>query len=273
MSDIEKREDIRAMRRDIEATRRRISGEVEELSERLTPEHAKQAAKEKLVEAKDRAISRVSDRAQAVASSTVNAGRRAGDVVRDNPIPAAMVAVGAGWLVWEAVRSPRRLEPVPERIEGPGWPPTRSRYERGRERAKEKALDVRDRAANAYSSASESVRSTALSAKGRAGELYDRGRNQANQAYVRSQDAYDTNPIAFGAVALLAGIGLGMMLPHTEREDRLMGERRQKVFDRARTVASEAKDVAIESAKEGAKVARDRAREEARKNPDLPSPR
>lgn len=270
MSEIDQREDIKALRRNIEATRQRISGEVEELSERLTPEHARNVAKEKLVEAKDRAISRASDGAQIVASSTADAGRRAGNAIRSNPIPTAMVALGAGWLLWETFRPTDG--PSHERIEGIKGE-ARERIDRGRERARYAAADYKDRARTVYSSAAESVRGSALSVKSKGGELYDRGRYGAERAYVRTQDAYDMNPIAFGAVTLLAGVGLGMLLPHTQREDRLLGERRQQAVERARRMAEEAKDVAIESAKEGYRAAREHAQHEAEERPDLPSPR
>ena len=268
--DIENRDDINAIRRNIEATRHRISGEVEELSERLTPEHAKQVAKEKLVEAKDRMITRASDGARAMAHTTADASRRLGSTIRDNPIPTAMVAMGAGWLLWEAFRP--TSGPTYDRMES-AKANARGRLDHSRERARALGTEYRERARTAYSSAAESVRSSALSAKGQAGELYDRGRDGAQRAYVRTQDAYDTNPIAFGAVALLAGVGLGMILPRTERENQYLGERRQQLVDRARHMAEEAKEVAIESAKEGARAARERAREEAQRRPDLPNPR
>lgn len=257
--DIENNDEIRALRRNIEETRQRISGEVGELSERLTPEHAKHVAKEKLVEAKDRAIERTSQGA-----------RHMGHVVRDNPIPTAMIAAGTGWLLWETFRP--RSGPMYERIEGAKWQ-ARQRLEHGREQAGTRGAEYRDRARAAYSSAAETARSKAMSAKAKGGELYDRGRYGAQRAYVRTQDTYDTNPIVFGVAALVAGVGIGMLLPHTEREDRAMGERRQQLVNRARHMAEEAKDVAVESAKEGARAARERARTEARNRPDLPNPR
>ncbi len=73
----------------------------------------------------------------------------------------------------------------------------------------------------------------------------------------------------FGGVCLLAGIGLGLFLPHTHREDRALGASRQRVIERARHLADDAKNVAVDSAKEGFRAARETARREAEES-DLP---
>jgi hypothetical protein len=56
----------------------------------------------------------------------------------------------------------------------------------------------------------------------------------------------DDNPVALGAVALAAGTALGLALPRTEKEDRLLGSARDTVVDRAQELASEAVDTVRE---------------------------
>ena len=87
--------DIQALRANIVATRERLAAEVGEVGDRLTPEHAKEVAKEKMLEAKDRAIESTKEATEQVAASAASAGRTLADTVRENPIPSAMVAVGA----------------------------------------------------------------------------------------------------------------------------------------------------------------------------------
>lgn len=236
-------DDIRALRENIEETRGRIAAEVEEIGDRLTPEHASHVAKEKLVEAKDRTIGRAK-------TETAEAGRTLGRVARDNPIPSAMMAVGAGWLLYEAF--------------GPDRPTRAERVVRQRaDAARASMSDAVETAGTRARDAADRMSAAAERARGRAGEVADEGRYRAQRAWVRTQDGYDANPLAFGAAAMVAGVGLAMLLPRTRREDRLMGERRAELTERAREAAHDARDVALESAREGARAARDTAEAEA----------
>ncbi|HEY8427123.1 MAG TPA: DUF3618 domain-containing protein [Sandaracinaceae bacterium] len=295
--------DIDALRADIEHTRERISGEIEAIGERLTPAHAREVAKERMVEAKDRAVANArgkmvhaKDRAVRGVRDAAHRAYEAGSdfprIVRENPIPAAMVLVGTGWLVYSAMRSRRpsieieverepELEAEAEEIGGgevgvyqadestieitSGAPSTeRGRaMDRARERVGKYAQSAKERLGGTAGSVKERLSGTAGSVKERAGRIATRGREGANQVWGRSQNVYGSNPLAVGAVCLFTGIGLGMLLPHTSRENRMLGERRQRLVERARQAAAEAKDVAIHSAKEGMKAARETAKKDA----------
>lgn len=240
--------DIQELRANIVETRERLAAEVEEVGDRLTPGHAKEVAKEKILEAKDQAIETARDGA-------IRAGRTFADTVRDNPIPTAMVAVGAGWLLYETFGPKRKVERVARDAASSARGAVadtadvaRAKLERAGSVAGDKAALVRDRAS----------------------ELVDEGRYQAQRGWVRTQDAYDAQPLAFGAAALVAGIGLGMLMPSTRREDELLGERRQQVIDRTKHLGEEAKQVALASAREGAQRAEQTAKREVRRS-ELPS--
>src|SRR3982750_2996297 len=84
-------------RADIQATRARMPDTLEELGARLNPGRPKQQAKDKV---RDATVGRVQTMAQTTIDKTAGAGRTVTDVVRDNPIPAAMIAAGISWLVW-----------------------------------------------------------------------------------------------------------------------------------------------------------------------------
>jgi ElaB/YqjD/DUF883 family membrane-anchored ribosome-binding protein len=362
--------DVDALREDIEVTRQRISGEIEAIGEKLTPAHAKDVARDKVADARDRAFGRVVDaRDRAVgrvvhardramervgtsARSAADAARHAGErmptIVRENPIPAAMLAVGATWLTIDVInrlrhrRSMRsgRVEHIGlgygEGLEGYGGGygtdiGTGERYEhtegfggtegygtegygtegygtegytgsasygygnenveggmryeeegfgaidrtgeqpirRKGEQLKERAGAARERIGEAAHSARERLRGTSHHLKERAGsyaqkgrEYADKGRHGAIEVRDRSMDAYQHNPLIFGAVCVLTGVGLGMLLPHTRREDRALGERRQHFVRRARHVAEDAKEAAVHSAREGFQAAKETARED-----------
>ncbi|UJR81018.1 apolipoprotein A1/A4/E family protein [Sandaracinus amylolyticus] len=350
MSDNE--ENIDDIRKDIEDTRQRISSEIDAIEGKLTPEYARATVrdtvkerafetrdrvKERAMETRDRVAERVGETATLVRSNASRVGTDFGAAVRANPIPVAMIGLGAGWLVWETFRPLRASEeldveplvdldvdievdetidyatgvmgPIPSsmrtevapaetygEVPSNGLKNAKERARVARERVGSRARDVKGRFSTASHDArerashfsedmrgrashfSEDMRGRAShfseDMRGRASELAtrsrdrsrvmaERSRERAYRARDASNEAFDANPIAFGAIALLAGIGLGLALPHTRREDRLLGDRRQQVLGRARRIADEARHVAIDSVKEGAKVAKDRAKTEA----------
>ncbi|MCZ7683625.1 MAG: DUF3618 domain-containing protein [Sandaracinaceae bacterium] len=277
-----RKKDVDALRGDIEQTRQRISGEIEAIGERLTPGHAREVAREKVVEARDRAVGNVRagmiDAKNRAMANVRGAARRASDVgsqvpivLRENPIPTAMVVVGTGWLVWEVVRRARQPALEIEVGREPSWGEISGGDISGRELSggetsgsmRERARSVAGEARHKLDEARGAMKQRAGVMRERAGDMAHRGRARADQALHRSRNIYEENPIAFGAVCLFAGVGLGMLLPHTSPEDRVLGERRQRFFERAKHVAEEAKEVAIHSAKEGIEVARETAKRDA----------
>jgi hypothetical protein len=49
-------------------------------------------------------------------------------------------------------------------------------------------------------------------------------------------------------LALAAGVGVGLLLPHTEREDELMGEARDRLLETAKGAAHELADATKDAA-------------------------
>lgn len=274
-----KQNDIDTLRGDIEDTRTRISGEIEAIGERLTPGHARDVAKERMVVAKDRAIEGARSSARNAGYIVRHAPSELPQVVRANPIPSAMVLVGTGWLVSKAVnkvRESRRLS-QPEYVTGehvtegyvegevPGYRQgliEEAPHPSARERVGEAATRARERIQGSASNIKGRASGLASRGKERASDLASRGRERASYARERSENAFGANPLAFGALALFTGIGIGMMLPHTRREDRMLGAPRERVVERAKHLAHEAKEVAVHSAKEGMRAAQETAKEE-----------
>ncbi len=269
-------QDIHALRENIEETRGRISGEIEAIGDRLTPEHAREVARGKVIEARDKAVGRVRERAQSAYDKASEQTQRLPRVIRENPVPVAMLAVGGAWLTVSAIRYARRdREPQLELdLEPHQGIEEHHRIGEMRERigsiagdARGKMGSVAERARSRFGSAAETTKSrvggTVSSVKDRAGSLATRGRDTASEALGRSRSLYENNPLVFGGVCMLAGIGLGFLLPHTQREDRVLGRGRERVVDRAKHLATDAKDVAIDSAKEGFRAARETAKREA----------
>jgi ElaB/YqjD/DUF883 family membrane-anchored ribosome-binding protein len=80
----------------IRRTRAQMEGTIDEIQARLAPEHLKEQAQEKLREA---TIGKVETMAHQAERSVQSWRANAMDTVRENPIPAAMIGIGLGWLL------------------------------------------------------------------------------------------------------------------------------------------------------------------------------
>lgn len=83
----------------------------------------------------------------------------------------------------------------------------------------------------------------------------ERARDMATHGMERGHQMYDANPLVFGAIALAAGIGLGWVLPATERENRLMGESSRNMIDKAKQQIKETSKAMTAEVKEYADAA------------------
>jgi hypothetical protein len=77
---------------EIERTRERMSSNIDALGDKLSPDHLKRQAKEALAEKAHGVVSNVGDQARQTGSKLV-------DFITRNPLPVALAALGAIWLV------------------------------------------------------------------------------------------------------------------------------------------------------------------------------
>jgi hypothetical protein len=237
------------IRAEIQATRERMSDNLELLGERLNPENIKDRVKQ---DVRDATIGRVENMAQNAADKFDEAKETLGeaqrtimDVVRENPIPAAMVGIGLGWLAYNT-RQQRSLSDAwaRQRMGRMGSGRYAGGYEQtgygaGRVGEEEGTMDrMRDRAQELSGTAQEKVGELAERAQGMAGNVADKTRYQAR----RLEDQFYENPLAIGAAALTLGVAVGLAIPETRREQELMGGARDRLADRARDVAEETKE-------------------------------
>lgn len=88
-------DDPDAIRADIRETRDRVGDTLEQIGERLNPHHITEQVKDNL---RDATIGRVEHMAENAAERVNETRTSIMERVRDNPIPAAMVGIGLGWL-------------------------------------------------------------------------------------------------------------------------------------------------------------------------------
>lgn len=227
--------DTRMIRAEIEETRTQMGDTIDELGERLRPSHIKQQIGQGI---HDATVGRVEDAARHAADRVTGAGSRVVAVVRDNPIPAAMVGIGLSWLMFGG----------------------------------------RGRSSGGYTSQQQSGSHSGVRAVAdRAGEMgeqvADRARDVANTVRYDAREGarlashqFHANPLAIGAAAVAIGVAAGLAIPQTRQEQELMGEARDRLVDRAKDVASEAKEklqaVAERTIDQAKTAATDAAREE-----------
>ena len=97
-------DDVARLRADIETTRAAMSDTLSQIQERLNPARLKEQARETVREA---TIGRVKQMARNAGDKASDAGRGIIDVMRDNPLPLAMIGLGAGWLLMNSRRRGR----------------------------------------------------------------------------------------------------------------------------------------------------------------------
>jgi ElaB/YqjD/DUF883 family membrane-anchored ribosome-binding protein len=210
------------------------------IQEPLSRSHIAEQAKNTVTQVTIGRVSNMAKRAGETANRIATRTRRAAErlprPIRDNPLPFALIGIGVAWLL---ARS---------QSHGDGWSRT-DEWERG---------DYGNAGQNAdytgdYSRFSEYSeyrghtadrgRSGMSGMTGRLGDIASdvgrRARRLGRNAQSRLSQKMRDNPMALGAVALAAGVLLGMMLPRTEVEDTYLGEARDSVVDSAREIAQD----------------------------------
>lgn len=251
-------QDPAELRADIRETRERLGDTLEEIGARLNPRHIGEQVKENI---RDATIGRVGHMARDAADRVNEVRYTMMDTIRDNPIPAAMVGIGLGWLFMNARRqgdtrtaygtapyagSARYYDERGGYVAaGPATGAAYGTYDessdepglagRARERVGEAVHGAREGAGNVAHRAADAAHGVADRARGLASTVADTSRHQAR----RAEDLLHEQPLAVGAFALAIGLAAGFALPVTDREVEMMGDARDRVVDRVKEAAQE----------------------------------
>lgn len=248
---------------------------------------AKHAAKTKIRDAKQAAVDRVSDRYHDVEDRMRDAGGATWSFARENAIPLGLIGLGAAWLVAQNRSGTRRLRaseeyeleaevyPSAYEYDGPFEPEeldTRSEGSDGgglangvrqrTERIGEGMSKGARKMKSAASRAGHRAQDLGHRAEGKMRERAHRARDRADHELHRVRDIANDNPLALGAVALAMGLGVGMLLPSTRKENELLGARRDRLLGDAKTKVDELGTAAKQiggAAKQIGNVAKDTA--------------
>jgi ElaB/YqjD/DUF883 family membrane-anchored ribosome-binding protein len=251
------------LRADIEDTRADMSQTINEIQERLSPEHLVGQVKEtvreatigkveKVMSSVGETISEVAEPAREMAGRAGNAIKEVGTTVADtiykNPIPLALIGLGVGMLVMRNFggqsysTSSRKLSPG-----------RRSNYELG------DVGQARQTQQSTGTSTLNQVKETASDLASRSTDalsnLGTKAKNSATAVGTRFERMMHENPLAVGAVAVATGTAIGLALPSTRFESEHIGETGEKLVERvediARNALNKAQDAAKQMAPEG----------------------
>jgi len=260
--------EVEALVVDIETTRSQMSQTVDELGDRLAPSAVADRAGSAVREATVGKIeAKVNDMTTAASDLVSNAGQTAQEAgggivetIRRNPVPAVMAGVGLGWLWMNRSQTSGTTWSSGRRSYQSGWMAGDEGWRRtngdstwaGRsgqsgsggigqtigDRAHEASSAVGDAADSARRAAGNAVDDLGMNAS-RAAETVGM---TASDAMAQAQQAVESNPLAFGALAVAVGTAIGLALPATQAEKRVMGSTGSRLIDQVETAVSEPLD-------------------------------
>ena len=236
------------IRSEIEDTRAEMGHTIDEIQERLSPEHLVSQVKESVREATlgkvERAMTMVGETLSDVTEPAREIVGRAGSAVADsvwkNPIPLGLIGLGVGILMMrrfggnssERLSQPSRQKFLSANSERNFMPESEGATSKTLNKVKETASNFASRSTETLSNLGTQAKDSAVDVGTRFGEI------------VRG------NPLAVGAVAVAAGAAVGLAFPSTTFEKEYIGETSELLVNKAEELGRDAIDKVQDAAKQ-----------------------
>jgi ElaB/YqjD/DUF883 family membrane-anchored ribosome-binding protein len=249
-------DDPDALRAEIAETRSELSETIDAIQERLSPEHLKAQAdalkdqatdtiREATVGKAEQMVTNVQETVKGTRKTTV-------ETIKANPLPAALVGVGIGWLIKESRSSAARRSTSF---------PSPSGVSQTADQLQDIGGELVGRVQTTTSQMTNQVQSQASQVQRQMSQVSTQAQQQAQQLARQARQRYQENPLAMGGVALALGAIVGLLVPETPQEEQLLGQTANTVVDKAQaavqetmqkvqSVAEEAKGAAQQEAKQ-----------------------
>lgn len=219
---------------------------------------------------------------QTVGHTTVSAGSSVVDVVKQNPIPAALTGIGIGWMLMN--RSSGKQGGTQPYYYQPGSNSGQSQYSsygqgsqgsQGSQESEGGAMSavtgtlsgaagtVTDTLSGAAGSVSDTASQVGQQAREQFSNLGDTAQNQTQRITGWYDQMLYESPLTLAALAIGAGLAVGMSIPETQKENQLLGETRDNLMDKAQNVAQNTVEKVQAVAQEVGSVAQDAAKDAA----------
>lgn len=313
------RVEIEIARAQIEQTRSEMSETIDAIQDRLDPqrlaEQAKDAVHEATIGKVEGAVSAAADKVQDLASTAgekagdtlgavtqrvqdaigtgdgpgmvstaTHGGRSLVDMIRQNPLPAALIGIGLGWLYLRTRRNDgMAVTSYPPPVSAPQQQYTSGTSPKAvvgkvQDTAGHLAGRATDSVSQAASRTSEGVSRVAGSAgegvsrvAGSAGESLSQLGSRATYTAQRTSDSLgdlvQRNPLAVGAATAALGMVAGLIVPQTEQENRLLGQAHDAALERAGQAAQDATQRVQNIAQQAVSAAKEAAQQGAPASP------
>lgn len=242
-------ENTEALRADINETRERLSSDIDALGNKLSPDNIKAEAKQAIKQTFHQGADRVRETVNSAGGGLLTA-------VKENPLPAALIGVGIGWLVLNlrsaSARNRGRSRPDYAVTGRAGVYDPEEPARLGADDANSTLHELGERAQAGV----ESVKRAASGTLHQAHDQFDKVKTAARDGVRRTQEtavnAMEENPMLLGALTLGVGVAVGLSIPSTESEDRLVGQYRDRFMAKAKEKASGLAEIAKETARTAA---------------------
>jgi hypothetical protein len=208
---------------DIEKTRERMTEDIDAIGEKLSPEHLKQRAREAVTDAKEAVVEKVQEATGEVGRKAKEMGSGLMDLVKENPLPAAVAGVSLYWLF--------------SRRKNIGKQQRRSASNIGRYPYGSKSFE-----GEGFAGKMEGAKDKMQEWSSEAGEKVQELGAQAKRAGNKLETFFENSPLISAAGVMVLGAVIGASIPATEKENELMGTARDDLVDKVSEVASQAKD-------------------------------
>ena len=245
------------LRAERDETRERVKQDVQALGNKLSPENlkneAKQAVSRGLNEGREVLREKLQEGGARLRRSVETTERGVIGFIRENPVPLSLIGIGVGLLLYNAKRRARDGRQPDPAIVGRS-----AVYEGFDETEPESSLrsaprslrDLRERARGGVASAKHAATDTARQTRKRLGELEQEVAQRAQRVKSAAEHSFEEQPFVLGAVALGAGLAIGLGIPATESENQLVGRYRDRVFGSLKQQARKLEGAAEQALKE-----------------------
>lgn len=156
-----------------------------------------------------------------------------GTSIKQNPLSIALIATGIGWLMMSGNSS------IGDRSSNMYKSGVVDELKETTSEMKNKAASIRQRGADMAHGVQDTTSHLANSAKEQASRLGNMARSQTLQVSNRVNTIIHEQPLILAAIGIAVGAAMGSALPATDEENRLMGEKRNELLEKAREESKE----------------------------------
>jgi ElaB/YqjD/DUF883 family membrane-anchored ribosome-binding protein len=253
-------DEVEAQRIHVEQTRADMSETIDAIQEKMSPANLAQQAKDTV---KDATIGKAQQVAGTAGDTATGMGSSIVETVQRNPVPAALIGIGLGWLLMSGRKQSASQPSFPSQkryaYRDVGLDPYRGQYQEQSGSPVGQALGQAQQTAGQVQQTAQQV---VGQAQQQAGQLATGAQQQAQQAASGFQQLLQENPLTVGVVGLALGAAVGLAIPETQAEDQLMGQARGTLMDKAQQTAQDTAQKVQNIAQEAVGAAKQEAQDQ-----------